>query len=79
MPGSVHSQEPQEQDQSMMDAEPEAVDPIMLDEKRIIVVRRNPRLSQAAHAGFVLTVRAVARFHRDSGVIPIRGRGPHYG
>lgn len=43
MPGSVHSQEPQEHDQSMMDAEPETVDPIMLDEKRIVVVRGDPR------------------------------------
>lgn len=42
MPGSIHSQDPQEQDQSMMDAEPEAVDPIMLDEKRIVVVRCKP-------------------------------------
>lgn len=39
MPGSIHDQEPQENDQSMMDAEPEATDPILLDEKRIVVVR----------------------------------------
>jgi hypothetical protein len=38
MPASVHSQEPQEADQSMIDAEPE-VDPIMLEEKRVVVVR----------------------------------------
>ncbi|KAJ5674786.1 DNA-directed RNA polymerase I and III subunit [Penicillium maclennaniae] len=38
MPGSVHSQEPQENDQSMMDAEPEVTDPILLDEKRIVVL-----------------------------------------
>ncbi|OQE21658.1 hypothetical protein PENSTE_c011G07253 [Penicillium steckii] len=35
MPASVHSE--QEQDQSMMDAEPE-IDPIMLDEKRVVVL-----------------------------------------
>lgn len=39
MPGSIHDQEPQENDQSMMDAEPEITDPILLDEKRIVVVR----------------------------------------
>lgn len=50
MPGSVHSQEPQEQDQSMMDAEPEAVDPIMLDEKRIVVVRSNLKPCSALNA-----------------------------
>ncbi|KAJ5203973.1 DNA-directed RNA polymerase I and III subunit [Penicillium cinerascens] len=38
MPGSIHDQEPQENDQSMMDAEPEVTDPILLDEKRIIVL-----------------------------------------
>ncbi|KAJ6134221.1 DNA-directed RNA polymerase I and III subunit [Penicillium sp. IBT 18751x] len=38
MPGSTHSQEPQENDQSMMDAEPEVTDPILLDEKRIVVL-----------------------------------------
>jgi hypothetical protein len=38
MPASVHAEEPQEVDQSMLDAEPE-VDPIMLEEKRVIVVR----------------------------------------
>ncbi|KAJ5376415.1 DNA-directed RNA polymerase I and III subunit [Penicillium cosmopolitanum] len=37
MPASVHSQEPQEADQSMIDAEPE-VDPIMLEEKRVVVL-----------------------------------------
>lgn len=41
MPASVHSQEPQEADQSMIDAEPE-VDPIMLEEKRVVVVRYTP-------------------------------------
>ncbi|KAK5807107.1 hypothetical protein VI817_001365 [Penicillium citrinum] len=35
MPASVHSE--QEQDQTMMDAEPE-IDPIMLDEKRVVVL-----------------------------------------
>jgi hypothetical protein len=39
MPGSIHSQEPLENDQSMVDAEPEVTDPILLDEKRIVVVR----------------------------------------
>ncbi|OQD78375.1 hypothetical protein PENDEC_c001G02095 [Penicillium decumbens] len=38
MPGSVHDQEPQENDQSMMDAESEVTDPILLDEKRIVVL-----------------------------------------
>ncbi|KAJ5980070.1 DNA-directed RNA polymerase I and III subunit [Penicillium waksmanii] len=37
MPASIHSQEPQEVDQSMIDAEPE-VDPIMLEEKRVVVL-----------------------------------------
>ncbi|CAI7621639.1 DNA-directed RNA polymerase I and III subunit [Penicillium manginii] len=37
MPASVHAEEPQEVDQSMLDAEPE-VDPIMLEEKRVIVL-----------------------------------------
>lgn len=42
MPGSVHSQDPQ--DQSMVDAEQpqepqDPVDPILLEDKRIIVVR----------------------------------------
>ncbi|KAJ5669261.1 DNA-directed RNA polymerase I and III subunit [Penicillium macrosclerotiorum] len=38
MPASVHSEEPQEHDQSMMDAENEPVNPILLDEKRIVVL-----------------------------------------
>ncbi|KAJ5166359.1 DNA-directed RNA polymerase I and III subunit [Penicillium canariense] len=42
MPASVHSQDAQEQehDQSMMDVEPEnePVNPILLDEKRIVVL-----------------------------------------
>ncbi|KAJ5127604.1 DNA-directed RNA polymerase I and III subunit [Penicillium atrosanguineum] len=38
MPGSIHSQDPQENDQSMVDAEPETTDPILLDEKRIVVL-----------------------------------------
>jgi hypothetical protein len=41
MPGSIHDQE-QEQDQSMMDAEREPTppgNPILLEEKHIVVVR----------------------------------------
>jgi hypothetical protein len=47
MPASVHLQDP-ENDQSMMDveAENEPVNPILLDEKRIIVVSRAPRSPQ---------------------------------
>ena len=44
MPASVHSQDANENDQSMMDveAENEPVNPILLDEKRIVVVSRAP-------------------------------------
>lgn len=63
MPGSIHSQDPREHDQSMMDAEPEAVDPIMLDEKRIVVVCYTLRLWQEAHMEIILTFRVVARFY----------------
>ncbi|KAI2791802.1 DNA-directed RNA polymerases I and III subunit [Penicillium oxalicum] len=39
MPASVHSEEAHENDQSMMDAEAEEpINPILLDEKRIIVL-----------------------------------------
>lgn len=78
MPGSVHSQEPQEQDQSMMDAEPETVDPIMLDEKRIVVVRDIRGYGSIARRNCTDN-RVVARLYRDSGVVPVRRRGSHYG
>ncbi|KAJ5600296.1 DNA-directed RNA polymerase I and III subunit [Penicillium hetheringtonii] len=42
MPASVHSE--QEQDQTMMDAEPE-IDPIMLDEKRVVVLPGSSKTS----------------------------------
>jgi hypothetical protein len=43
MPASVHSEDAQEHDQSMMDVEAEEpVNPILLDEKRIVVVSRAP-------------------------------------
>lgn len=47
MPASVHSQDEQEHDQSMMDVEnaEEPVNPILLDEKRIVVVSCAPRMA----------------------------------
>ncbi len=50
MPASVHSQDEQEHDQSMMDVEnaEEPVNPILLDEKRIVVVSRAPRMAREA-------------------------------
>jgi hypothetical protein len=60
MPGSVHDQEPQENDQSMMDAEPEVTDPILLDEKRIVVVRTIPLTRPIRKRNMPLTVSAPA-------------------
>jgi hypothetical protein len=60
MPGSVHDQEPQENDQSMMDAEPEVTDPILLDEKRIVVVRTIPLTRLVRKRNMPLTVSAPA-------------------
>lgn len=51
MPGSIHSQDPREQDQSMVDATPATIDPILLDEKRIVVVRYNSRKPQGFQFG----------------------------
>lgn len=50
MPASVHSQDEQEHDQSMMDVEnaEEPVNPILLDEKRIVVVSCAPRMAREA-------------------------------
>lgn len=49
MPASVHSQDSEEHDQSMMDVEAEQpVNPILLDEKRIIVVSHAPWKAHAA-------------------------------
>jgi hypothetical protein len=55
MPASVHSEDAQEHDQSMMDVEAEEpVNPILLDEKRIVVVSR--AVHRAMHRG-VLNLR----------------------
>lgn len=49
----------------MMDAEPETVDPIMLDEKRIVVVRSSPRAFALSInvTGHKIMVVAVARLY----------------
>lgn len=49
----------------MMDAEPETVDPIMLDEKRIVVVRSSPWafVRSIKVTGRKLMVVAVARLY----------------
>lgn len=53
MPASVHSQE----DQSMMEAEPENVDPIMLDEKRVVVVSVHfYELGHSLHCSALLSI-----------------------
>jgi len=68
MPGSVHDQEPQENDQSMMDAEPEVTDPILLDEKRIVVVR-TISLAQMKHGSNYIP--PASRLLRDRRLIPV--------
>ena len=67
MPGSVHSQDAQ--DQSMMDVE-QPQDELMLDERRILVVCDTRKRNVYMFASD-LTHRIAARFLGDRRIIPV--------